>query len=120
MTMTRAHENHLFLGVVFGLLAGALFTGRVFRIAFHAIVLLQFVALVSLYHFGDSGPYWPFLWRGGAYFTDHLWWAAGAVTFVAFWVAYISILAGVLGARTLAQAKLAITGSHATAPLPRE
>jgi hypothetical protein len=120
MTMTRAHENHLFLGVVFGLIAGTLFTGRVFRIALHTIVLLQFVALVSLYHFGNTGPYWPFLWRAGAYFIDHLWGAAGAVTFVAFCVAYVSLLGSVLRVGTLAQAKLAITGRHATHSLLRE
>jgi hypothetical protein len=110
MTMTRAHENHLFLGVLFGLVAGSLLRSRSFWIGFHVIVLIQFVALLSLYHFGESGPNWPWLWRRGGYFIDHLWTPAAALTFAAFCVAYGAILTSLVSGRRFASAHGAAGG----------
>jgi hypothetical protein len=104
MTMTRAHENHLFLGVVFGLLTSSLVRSRTFSIALQVIVALQFVALVSLYQFGQTGPKWQFLSRLSSYFLDHLWGAAGALTFIAYCLAYSSLLALLIRSRSSTRA----------------
>jgi hypothetical protein len=49
---TRAHENHLFLGLTFAVVALAAMPNRAFAAAFNALLAVQFVNLGARYGFG--------------------------------------------------------------------
>jgi hypothetical protein len=58
MTMTQAHENHVFLGAMFAAVLVAVTWSRAFAASVGALLLLQFVNVFARYGFGNahSGP----------------------------------------------------------------
>ena len=54
MLITRAHENHLYLGTVFLVLLLPLAKRPVYIVAIHALLLLQFINIVSWYGLGNN------------------------------------------------------------------
>jgi len=91
MTMTRAHENHFFLGAVFGLLALAVLRSRLLAVAFAVVLTLQFVNLFLLYGFSKSCC--PSLGAPGAqdFYVAHLRNPAAYLTVLAFGVTMFSL-----------------------------
>jgi hypothetical protein len=57
MTMTQAHENHLFLGAVFGSLLMVIARDWRLAVALTGLLLIQFANLFALYGF-DDGSHW--------------------------------------------------------------
>ena len=69
MTMTQAHDNHLFLAAVFGSLIMVLALDRRFTVALSVLLALEFLNLFAGYGFDNPEPAWnPIGWSG--YYKD--------------------------------------------------
>jgi hypothetical protein len=59
MTMTRAHENHLFLGAMFGSLVMVIARDWRLAVALSGLLLVQFANIFALYGFDDESRWDP-------------------------------------------------------------
>jgi hypothetical protein len=117
---TRAHENHLFLGITFAVVALAAMPNRPFAAAFNLLLAVQFVNLGARYGFGQNHlTRWKVISDLISWYGNSAQLAAASVTIISFTLVLFFVGRALVGGR---RRTVTTTGAsqtaHAVGPFP--